>query len=132
MTEGDREKKERGIKFGERLMQTYSFYYPELPFCRQPYRDHKLGFSAPQREQHVCLGEKNKLLNSCFNTVNSGLIFVEAGPAKIYCSFFTLFQANVLAPHRAMMQLNLLYNMELVLMMLFHPINALDVFGLLS
>lgn len=52
--------RQKGIKFGERLMQTYSFFIllPELPFCSQPYGDHKLAFSALQREQHVCLGEK--------------------------------------------------------------------------
>lgn len=34
------------------------FLLAELPFCRQSYKDHNLAYSAPHREQHVCLGEE--------------------------------------------------------------------------
>lgn len=43
-------------------------------------------FSSPTRT--TCLsGRKNKLLYSCFDTVNSGLIFTKARPAKIHFIF---------------------------------------------
>lgn len=70
---------------GGRLLQTFSFYYKGCLFvgsCAET--NHKLAFCAPQREQHVCLGGKNKLLNSGFSTVNSGFIFAEGKPAKIH------------------------------------------------
>lgn len=106
-------------------MQT-CFLLPELPFCRQPYRDHMLAFSAPQREQHVCLGEKNKLLISCFDTVNSGLLFAQAVSAKIHL-------CNLLVHYQTMMQLLFfLTTLELVLIVQFYVINVFDVFGLLS
>lgn len=110
--------------------QTYTdiivqFLLPELPFCRQQYRDHKLAFSAPEGEQHVCLGEKINSWIQSFNTVNADLILLKLGLLKYSVSFF----ANILAPHQTMMQLNFLYNMDNVLIMLFYRIN---VFGLLS
>ncbi len=59
------------------------------------------------------------------------LFLLKLGLLEYTVSFYTFF-ANFLAPHQAMMQLHFLYNMELVLIMLFYPINAFDVFGLLS
>lgn len=72
------------------------FLLPELPFCRQPCGDHKSAFSAPQREQHVCLGEQNKPLSSRFDTINSGLVFLtKTWPAKLYLSTLTLLNKYV-------------------------------------
>lgn len=99
---------------GERLKQTYSFTTKSVFFCRQPYSNHKLAFSALLREQHVCLGEKNGIKYPVHVSTLALFVLTEGLVKRtVYCTLLL----NLLAQQTIIQ--HFLYNVEHVLMMLF-------------
>lgn len=110
----EKEKDRKGSGFGERLKQTYSFTTKSVFFCRQPYSNHKLAFSALLREQHVCLGEKNGIKYPVHVSTLALFVLTEGLVKRtVYCTLLL----NLLAQQTIIQ--HFLYNVEHVLMMLF-------------
>lgn len=120
----EKEKDRKGSGFGERLKQTYSFTTKSAFFCRQPYSNHKLAFSALLREQHVCLGEKNGI--KCPVHVSTLALFVlTEGLVKR-----TVYFAESLSTANNNTTFSLQRGTRVNDVIL--PINVFDVFGLLA
>lgn len=92
--------REKGMKFGERLIQTDTFYQQSCLFVGSHTKTTIWHTQLPT-ENNMFVWEKKQLLD----TVNSGSIFcTKAGPTKIYCILH--FFAKGLAPQQTMMQLH--------------------------
>lgn len=98
----------------EKDSSRHTVLLPNLFFCRQPYSNHKLAFSALLREQHVCLGEKNGIKYPVHVSTLALFVLTEGLVKRIvYCTLLL----NLLAQQTIIQ--HFLYNVEHVLMMLF-------------